>query len=774
LVGPVTAYRSERKKRTTARLIGISAAVLIVAFVFLAFLTGRGSRGQAADATTAPAPVAIDIGARRTGSIGAPGEVDRFEFTADAGSAVTVTMRPSDSFDGVVEVRRAGASAFARANVAAAGGIETTTIIVAESGAHEVPVSGSAASTGEYELSVDAAEPIEAGAETSGSIEAAGAIDQFPFEGSAGQAVTIEARAGDELDVSLTVVDPSGLVIAHSNSAGAGGDEDVTLVLPSDLTYVTQVRGTTDSTGPYTLALLDTDELADGTTVRGSLPADGVVARFPFEGRSGTAATVTLDPAASLNGTIEIVDPAGARIVLADSAGEDEAESITVKVAVDGTYVVAVRGRPGSTGTFEVRLDESSITDITVGEREPARIGDGAPAGAFRLAGRTDDLVTVVVEPAGDLDPVIEVLDPGGVVIERVDAFGATIGETATVRLSEDGDYLVFVQGRNGSAGDYELIVLDDRTSLDDAAAPGTIEFSGQIDVFQFRGEADDVVAVTMQPAVDGRLDGQLALLDPGGREIEFVDDAFASDAETILAVLPDGGTYVAVARAFAGSTGDYEMRLDRPATTSIEINSPTEGSIEDRGDLAVFSFTTTSPGTRLRIDLASEDRLGFDLIDPGPTFDVVVEDAAGGQEPALLTLRREGEYHVVVRGRGSSNGEFTLTLTELNVDDLPAGEAIEASISFAGEIDIFEFSGTAGAAVKLAAEAGAGLEVRIALLDPSTSESVGFASASADLPSPTSGVDGLLEGFLPDDGAYLVYVTGAEGSTGDYTLTRS
>ncbi len=371
-----------------------------------------------------------------------------------------------------------------------------------------------------------------------------------------------------------------------------------------------RVSGATDSpdhTGAYTLTLQRTEALSDGRSVDGSIDVDGDVDRFPFVGTAGTAATVTLTPDDGLNGLLEMIDPAGARIEQVDSGGTGQTESITFILPVDGTYVVPVRGSPGSTGSFSVQLDESTIMDIEIGDTEPGSIDQPGQVGVFRFAGRADALLTVVVQPAGNLDPAVDVLDPGTVRIDRVDAFGKAIGEISTVRLREDGQYVMFVKGSNGSTGSFDVTVVDVRTPLEDGSvAPGAIEQSGEVDVFEFEGVADDVVEVVMQPTGGDRLDAQLGLQGPDGREIALVDNDFGGDAEAIFAVLPEGGTYVVVARGFTGSIGAYQLRLEILEAESIGVETSIEGSIDERGDVEVFTFITPAPASRVQIDLES------------------------------------------------------------------------------------------------------------------------------------------------------------------------
>jgi hypothetical protein len=739
-------------------LVAAGALFWLLALFGLAVERLGGNDEPGSDSQPLPS-VTISLGDTEEGSIAEPGEVDRFAFVVDSPAAITLTMRPTGDLDGVLEVEASGAGSLARVDAADAQGVETISIILADSGTYDVPVQGASGSVGDYQLSLQAAQALVPDDETMASIDGAGEADHFPFDGRAGDAVTIVLRPEDELDGIVTLLDPSGAEIAGASAAGAGEAEIVTLILPTDGTYVARVRGAESSTGPFSVTLRETEQLTDGRSVDGAVDVDGEIVRYPFEGTAGTAVTVALTPDATLNGVLEVLDPGGARIERADSAGSGQPETITVILPVDGTYVVPVAGRPGSIGSFALRLDESTITEIGVGDEAGGAIGESEPVGVFRFPGRADALVTIVARPDGTLDPAIDVLDPGAVRIDEVDAFGQGISETATVRLREDGEYVVFVRGRPGSAGEFGLEVVDTRTPLGGDAAPGTITSDADLGVFEFEGGADDVVQLVMQPVGDDRLDGQLGLFDPDGREIRFVDDEFAGDAETILTILPQGGTYVAVARGFTGSTGAYELTLESLTAESVDIDTATGSSIDERGDVAVFRFTAPTPGSRLQVDLRTTAALEFDVIDPD--VDVVVE---GREERALLTLRREGEYHVVVRGRASSVGDFTLDLSELSVEDLPAGASVDRSIDQADEFDVYEFFGAAGAFVELTLEPAPGFDARLDLLDASTGEPVCCSPPGA-----------LSQGGpLPDDGAYLVYVTGTDGSTGDYTLTFS
>ncbi|MBN2471640.1 MAG: PPC domain-containing protein [Anaerolineae bacterium] len=165
-------------------------------------------------------------------------------------------------------------------------------------------------------------------------------------------------------------------------------------------------------------------------------------------------------------------------------------------------------------------------------------------------------------------------------------------------------------------------------------------------------------------------------------------------------------------------------------------------------------------------------------LYDPAGTLLALNDDAVPGQPEAALTdipLALPGVYTLVARTYGNRGaGDYTLeaasrrSATLDGSAPLTIGEAVEAELFVAGQVDRWAFEGQAGQVISARMDAARG-----ASLDPLLELLAADGSALTYSDDDGGGVNSLISGFtLPADGTYVL-VARAWGhmSVGEYTL---
>ncbi|HEU5151641.1 MAG TPA: hypothetical protein VFU19_14160 [Iamia sp.] len=162
----------------------------------------------------------------------------------------------------------------------------------------------------------------------------------------------------DNDDLGLEVVDPDDFTLDLLDGDEAGTS---TFTTETSGTHQIRVDGGFDSTaGAYELTLDESDPfvLGDGSTpsAQGEIAGPDDEQFIDLEVRGGAEVTVdvtTTDPAFDI--VVILRDPEDdTELDRFDSAGPGEGESIDFTPSVDRTWRIAVQGKDGSTGTFQV------------------------------------------------------------------------------------------------------------------------------------------------------------------------------------------------------------------------------------------------------------------------------------------------------------------------------------------------------------------------------------------------------------------------------------
>jgi hypothetical protein len=288
------------------------------------------------------------------------------------------------------------------------------------------------------------------------------------------------------------------------------------------------------------------------------------------------------------------------------------------------------------------------------------------------FSGNEDDVVTIVVEPEGSFDLVVDLQDefglsllPGGPVdqsfgIERITHF----------RLPHTGDYYVVVRGYAGSAGDYSVVLS--RGGVVGIDLPGstlvvtaTLVEEGE-HAYPFEAEMGAILEVIVEP--EGDLDVVVEIFrDFGGEDDEIivsVDHSFGT--EELEFEVPEDGNYYVLVRGFAGEAGTYELTM----TAGIEIlfelavNDLVYGYMSEEGYLDYMITGREGESVTLTVEAGEGLDAVIEIVDLEGTIVAAIDEGFTGEAEMLThVFTADALYLIRVRSFMGSPGSFIMTI---------------------------------------------------------------------------------------------------------------
>lgn len=403
--------------------------------------------------------------------------------------------------------------------------------------------------------------------------------------------------------------------------------------------------------------------------------------------------------------TLTIQGQDAATAVINATSDEDTPLTALVAVIINGDYAaIAISATPSETEEEFLPVFESIVNTIEVTEPAVAEIpaelpetegvllygdvvqgavGEEGPS-AWSFIGLEGETIDIIVEPTGDLDAVVDVLDESGTSIlengEVDDAFDTE--EILGLTLPSSGEFSITIRGFADATGDYELTLREAGEGVTEGGEPtiggeasGTLEYggiatgsvseSGTTSTWVFSGQEGNFVDVTVAP-ISEDFDLVVDVLDTSGVSIlqeGAVDDSF--DVERIRALeLPASGEYAVTVQGFEDATGEFELLVDLANGGQIGSVVTASDTIEEADEDHAFPFTA----------LAGE--LVTAVVDPEAEFDVVLEvynedtdelllevDDTTGFEELAFEVPEDGNYYFAVSGFEGATGTYDITL---------------------------------------------------------------------------------------------------------------
>ena len=586
----------------------------------------------------------------------------------------------------------------------------------------------------------------------SGSISEPGEVDEFTFEGIAGQQLYYDNLIDDSnnsVNLSAQLLSPSGESIFNVT---ANRDSQLSILTETG-TYRLVLDGGVGQTGDYNFQLLDAANatiLTPGTIVTESLDPGVETDIYQFEGTAGQRVLFDSINDGGLFGNSWILYGPGNQQLSNLTLGID----FETTLSTDGTYVLVVDGNTnGGTIDYSFRLTDSSDDPIDVsglGSLISGEIAEGeqdtftftAPAGLPIYFDSQD----------GDNDPIrVEIDDPTGTRL----FFNDASFDRGIVTLNRSGTYTGTVRGDFSSAtGDYNFKLINLQTDAAELALGTTIaeNIGGfEVDIYRFTGTTGQ--KIYFDSLVNQFQDVDIRLVNPSGNNIFNIN----SDRNSGVLSLSEAGTYYLIVENDGEAAADYSFRLlDTANATGLTLDTVITGTLEPGIETDIYQFEGTAD-QKLFFDSLGAASGRWLLYGPGNQF----IRSRNLNTDFEQTLTSNGTYLLVIEGSNTSGTvdyNFQVVTPQTTNTALTLGETVTGSISELGEIDEYTFEGI-GKRIYFDA-IGTDANVNVELVSPNGNRI--FSTNSDD----DRGVFALTEA-----GTYRLIVNGDFGETGDYSF---
>lgn len=399
---------------------------------------------------------------------------------------------------------------------------------------------------------------------------------------------------------------------------------------------------------------------------------------------------------------------------------------------------------------------------------------------SWSFIGLEGEAIDIIIEPVGELDVVVNVVDAEGNSIiggELDDDFGTE--SIFGLEIPASGEYFIQVRGFVGGTGDYELTITEA------GAAGGTETAVGEGDIvagetmagsvtssepalITFNASADDFLDIIVTPLTED-FDIVVDVLDANGISLNENPTDASYDTEYVpVVIIPEDGVYSVEVSGFDGATGDFEVTIVPSNNGQTNTIFFAASSLDDAEETHIFPLTGNSGDSVTAIVEPLE--LEFDVvvgIYDDDTDELIEEvDASTGIEYLTFVLSADGNFYFQVSGYEGSTGNYDIALIgpatviyELAVGDEVYGEFDESNL-----IEYF-LGGEAGEVVTINLEPGADTDVALRILDLDGNELVALDDGF-------EGESEVLEYTFESEDLIIIEITDFYESEGDFSMT--
>lgn len=690
-----------------------------------------------------------------TGEITAADAIQRYRFTAEATQTYIITMEATggDLDPQLFLLDADGQPIDENDDIDTASGNRDARIVFTPdvSGTYIIDATRFLQSTGTYRLTL----ALDADIETAdlpdfdvaftqiqyllpaqGTINAENPIQYFVFRGTQGELVQFTADATSaDFTPNLTVYTDAFTALDRlvQNTATR---QVVNAVIPQDDWYLIEVTGREASVGTFTLVA----RRASNTVLQEASP---IQATFTPEQQTLTfIVNATINERLFINLSQLTGDDIETRITVRDLGQEpiDLRRATPTQVLVDvprsGAYLVEVRNvsdNDTASGGFRISLRRSTfditklqLTDVSYFNDYTGTITDRNAIDYYRLSGKRDEIVTVVMESVGadnGLDPFLILMDSD---LNEI-AFNDNAGAARTAQIAQ------FELPYNG---DYYILAT--RADLETGATSGA--YSMQITAGQIQPEAGNLTATLRWT---GSADLNLFVTTPDGQRISWANPTSAS-----------GRTQVT-------SNTNCEIISNQPIE---HIYFPDTLPRSDENDYIIWAW--------YQDDCDTADETEFDLLitlDGEPYIERTAILSIGQRFETSFRLSSQQDAQIVERGSITSPSPQQ-TASQGGDTLIVYGQTLTGTLNDAVYARFYQFTGNAGDRVQITVERTTNNLDPIVVLRDETGENLAIDDDGG------TGRNATLDYTLPDDGRYIIGVTRfglREGRTfGNYRLS--
>lgn len=363
------------------RILGLLTVLMLLVSSALAQDATEEPTAPAVEPTAAPPPAGpgreIEIGETVEGTLSPDSSAIIYNFIAEAGDVVTITMQSSDVDSYLRLGDQRGNQLLLDDDGADDLDARIGPVQLPENGAYVVIASsfdnviseGVDFEVGDFTLTITSYEPdeISVPAEVEGTLEDEEGLHIYRFEGTMGQVLSISLNS-DDFDPLLMLTEADNLSSPTVRDDDSGPDLNA-LIVP----YIVPVTGNyflsaisyrENVGGDYTLAVtpLEAEPLSYGDSVDLSLSRDEMpVAVFSFDAADGDVVDIIVESATELDTTLTVLGPDGAQVAFNDDTTGRNPAVTGLALPGAGTYTFVVQPfTRGRSGDITVQLAESA------------------------------------------------------------------------------------------------------------------------------------------------------------------------------------------------------------------------------------------------------------------------------------------------------------------------------------------------------------------------------------------------------------------------------
>ena len=729
----------------------------------------------------------IELGNTIEGSITSPGEIDSYQFFAEAGQILEFADNQQVDSSGtklsslnsslVNLFSPSGAKPISDRGI---GGTLNSQVLT-ETGTYRLLVGSSGRDKqGDYRMTlVDGGiDPSELASLVEQALPGFGVVVEgelsksekvvYTFEAAAGETIYFDGLADSTKSLDVQFWSPKGdLLTSEPRRFAPFASSPDPLLLPDSGTYSLVLKSRSNQLDSYQFKILNassspTVEL--DRPIRAEFDRDGETVLYPIEGRAGQTLyfeNLPTTTGSELEWELYQQDP-GIGIAAFTRIVSSRSSDIEQTLPTTGTYYLAVSGKAGETFDFEVR-DVSPIVEPLVLNRETvvdiARPGE---AQTYSLSARAGQKLYYDSFQRGGVDYIdISLLTPSGNTLLEADA---DIDRFFT--LSETGTYELTFDAPSNNIGEEAFQLLEPQP-LSEAASVSDNLSPYESAVYEVQVEpGQNVLINTSQPL-------ETQIYDPLGKNVS--SSGYTPIRNSRYFTAESAGSYTIVfknrssvnALEYTADISTSEVKYD-----TIAVDTVVSGSLENHGERDVLTFAAEAGQQARFLSLNADSSLSYTIYDPtGRWFSR--GQIGNGSSNLLPDFKETGDYKIQI-SNGVGNYSFEIQVTDtaesdpavLPVQSLEFGKSVSGSIAEAGERDIYSFTAEAGALLFYDNLLG-NSEVNRALMTLVGPNGTRIADWSANKDFGEPRAQSIIS--LSQTGEYRLIVDGVSGATAEY-----
>jgi uncharacterized protein YhfF len=407
----------------------------------------------------------------------------------------------------------------------------------------------------------------------------------FPFDGTAGQRISLEVSGMTVPSARVSIVGPGGtkvlLPVAVNDDADAFlGPWD----LPADGSYRVLFDPNGGATGDATVELFDVPADVTGTIVPGgsaqtvTIAEPGQNARFSFTGDEGQRvslllSSVTLGDSSCCGAKVSVKNPDGTTLVAGTSVGTTGGFLDRTVLPAAGTYKIVVNPAGSATGDITLTLYNVPADDtggLAFGSPHAFSIGTPGQNSVHTFSGTAGQRISLDVSDVTISLSQVSIVKPNGdklIFPTSVNTAGAFFD---TKTLPSNGTYKVLLNPTGAATGDATLTVYNVPADVSgdlvvgDPAETFSIGTPGQDAALTFSGGAGQAVTLDLTGVTigsSGCCSAYVTVFEPDN-EKALNKTFFGTNGASFDLTLDEAGTYRIVIDAYGNGTGDVTAGL--------------------------------------------------------------------------------------------------------------------------------------------------------------------------------------------------------------------